>query len=186
HYLVLLENGSHICTCLLHVYSCVLCEHFFAVQMYERGHALFSLDLVPRRLWKEELQCTNVEAAWVGISRSGKHHISPRKKAHANYTAHSQRFYDVLVKANAGHPDKVEQIASEIFQQAILEHLPLNNVKSPPHTNGKGRPKKKRIRNAHEPTAASKRARKTYSPTHLLPSSPLNPAPKRCRKPGKK
>ncbi|KAI9339865.1 hypothetical protein BDR26DRAFT_934586 [Obelidium mucronatum] len=164
HYLVLLENGSHICTCLLHVYSRVLCEHFFAVQMYERGHALFSLDLVPRRLWKEELQCTNVEAAWVGISRSGsldwvpetpetsdilmasiskalnccssfpvpqtEHHISPRKKAHANYTAHSQRFYDVLVKANAGHPDKVEQIASEIFQQAILEHLPLNDKKA--------------------------------------------------------
>ena len=55
HYVILLKDGWHICTCLLLINSGVICRHYFKVMM-DSNDAKFHISLIPRRWYKENLQ----------------------------------------------------------------------------------------------------------------------------------
>lgn len=55
HYVILLKDGSHVCTCLLLTNSGVICRHYFKVMM-DSNDAKFHISLIPRRWYKENLQ----------------------------------------------------------------------------------------------------------------------------------
>src|SRR2546421_329199 len=48
HYLILLEDGTHLCTCLLLINKGLLCRHFFRVGTYSR-YAVFHISMIPNR-----------------------------------------------------------------------------------------------------------------------------------------
>src|SRR5215204_2158976 len=55
HYVILLKDGWHICTCLLLINSGVVCRHYFKVMM-DSNDAKFHITLIPKRWYKENLQ----------------------------------------------------------------------------------------------------------------------------------
>ena len=55
HYVILLKDGSHICTYLLLINSEVICRHYFKVMM-DSNYAKFHISLIPKRWYKENLQ----------------------------------------------------------------------------------------------------------------------------------
>jgi hypothetical protein len=48
HYVVLLNEGTHLCTCLLLINKGLICRHFFRVGTYSR-HATFHISMIPNR-----------------------------------------------------------------------------------------------------------------------------------------
>lgn len=53
-HLVLLDDGSFVCTCLLLVHTGIVCRHFFHL-MAVKG-AKYHIGFIPRRWYKEEIQ----------------------------------------------------------------------------------------------------------------------------------
>ncbi|CAB4492367.1 unnamed protein product [Rhizophagus irregularis] len=58
HYILLMTNRWHICTCLLLINSGIICRHYFKLMM-ETNDAKFHISMVPRRWFKENLQSDN-------------------------------------------------------------------------------------------------------------------------------
>jgi len=52
-FVVLLDDGTHYCTCLYLIYAGFVCRHFFAV-MLQSKIAQFNIKLVPSRWYSEE------------------------------------------------------------------------------------------------------------------------------------
>ncbi|RIB04129.1 hypothetical protein C2G38_2048703 [Gigaspora rosea] len=52
-FVILLENGTHYCTCLYLIYAGFVCQHFFAV-MIQSKKALFNIKLIPSRWYSEK------------------------------------------------------------------------------------------------------------------------------------
>ena len=48
HYVILLNEGTHLCTCLLLVNKGLVCRHFFRVGTYSR-FATFHICMIPNR-----------------------------------------------------------------------------------------------------------------------------------------
>jgi hypothetical protein len=48
HYVVLLDEGTHLCTCLLLINKGLVCRHFFRVGTYSQ-HATFHISMIPNR-----------------------------------------------------------------------------------------------------------------------------------------
>ena len=48
HYLILLNEGTHLCTCLLLINKGLLCRHFFRVGTYSQ-YATFHISMIPNR-----------------------------------------------------------------------------------------------------------------------------------------
>jgi len=48
HYLILLDEGTHLCTCLLLINKGLVCQHFFRVGTYSR-YATFHISMIPSR-----------------------------------------------------------------------------------------------------------------------------------------
>lgn len=48
HYVVLLDEGTHLCTCLLLINKGLVCRHFFRVGTYSR-YAIFHISMIPSR-----------------------------------------------------------------------------------------------------------------------------------------
>ena len=46
HYVVLLDEGTHLCTCLLLINKGLLCRHFFRVGTYSQ-YATFHISMIP-------------------------------------------------------------------------------------------------------------------------------------------
>src|SRR5215469_18322523 len=54
-HIIILKDGSFICTCLLLVNSGVVCRHFFHLMTVEK-ECKYHVSLIPTRWYKEELQ----------------------------------------------------------------------------------------------------------------------------------
>ncbi|RHZ82368.1 hypothetical protein Glove_109g371 [Diversispora epigaea] len=52
-YIILLNNGEHLCTCYMLVTHGIICRHFFKI-FVESSKALFHLMLIPNRWYKDE------------------------------------------------------------------------------------------------------------------------------------
>src|SRR5439155_16276731 len=52
-FVVLLDNGTHYCTCLYLIYAGFVCRHFFAV-MLQTKIAHFNIKLIPSRWYSKE------------------------------------------------------------------------------------------------------------------------------------
>ena len=50
-YIILLDDGSHLCTCLWLINRGIMCRHFFRVMSYS-VNARFHISLIPRRWYK--------------------------------------------------------------------------------------------------------------------------------------
>ena len=48
HYVVLLNEGTHLCTCLLLINKGLICRHFFRVGTYSK-YATFHISMIPNR-----------------------------------------------------------------------------------------------------------------------------------------
>ena len=48
HYVILLDEGTHLCTCLLLINKGLVCRHFFRVGTYSR-FATFHISMIPNR-----------------------------------------------------------------------------------------------------------------------------------------
>src|ERR1044072_727508 len=48
HYVILLNEGTHLCTCLLLINKGLVCRHFLRVGMYSR-YATFHISIIPNR-----------------------------------------------------------------------------------------------------------------------------------------
>ena len=48
HYVILLDEGTHLCTCLLLINKGLVCRHFFCVGTYSR-YATFHISIIPNR-----------------------------------------------------------------------------------------------------------------------------------------
>ena len=46
--MVLLDEGTHLCTCLLLINKGLICQHFFRVGTYSQ-HAAFHMNIIPSR-----------------------------------------------------------------------------------------------------------------------------------------
>src|SRR5947207_4524920 len=57
HYMVLLNEGTHLCTCLLLINKGLICRHFFRVGTYSQ-HATFHISMIPSRWYLD----TNMQA----------------------------------------------------------------------------------------------------------------------------
>jgi len=53
-HIILLNDGTHLCTCLLLVSKGIVCRHYFKL-MIENSNALFHLMLMPMRWLKDEV-----------------------------------------------------------------------------------------------------------------------------------
>jgi hypothetical protein len=58
HYVVLLDEGTHLCTCLLLINKGLICRHFFRVGTYSR-YASFHISMIPNRWYLD----TNIQAS---------------------------------------------------------------------------------------------------------------------------
>jgi hypothetical protein len=56
HFVILLHDGSHICTCLMIFNRGLVCRHFFQVMIYSK-QAKFSISLIKK--WWFKLKVTN-------------------------------------------------------------------------------------------------------------------------------
>src|SRR5436190_18914357 len=52
-FVVILNDGTHYCTCLYLIYAGFVCRHFFAVMLHSKI-AQFNIKLVPSRWYSEE------------------------------------------------------------------------------------------------------------------------------------
>ncbi|KAJ3080966.1 hypothetical protein HDU99_006928, partial [Rhizoclosmatium hyalinum] len=82
-YFVLLESGASICTCLSHLTTGVLCEHFFSVQLKEETLALFSLDLIPTQWLKLPYQDYRPLGQWIGLTQTNLEWVPPSVQSDA-------------------------------------------------------------------------------------------------------
>ena len=48
HYVILLNEGTHLCTCLLLINKGLVCRHFFRVGTYSQ-YATFHISMIPNR-----------------------------------------------------------------------------------------------------------------------------------------
>ena len=55
HYIILLEEGTHLCTCLLLLNKGLVCRHFFRVGTYSR-YATFHISIIPTRWYMDTTQ----------------------------------------------------------------------------------------------------------------------------------
>lgn len=60
---VLLNNGSHVCTCLLLQNNGIVCRHYFHL-MQVNGHHQYHIGLIPKRWYREYIQ----DDIWLDIS----------------------------------------------------------------------------------------------------------------------
>ncbi|RIB09437.1 hypothetical protein C2G38_2044324 [Gigaspora rosea] len=60
HYMVLLTDGGHLCTCMAIINHGIVCAHFFQVMMNTKI-ATFYIGLVARRWYRDDLQDTGLE-----------------------------------------------------------------------------------------------------------------------------
>jgi hypothetical protein len=56
HYVLLLDEGTHLCTCLLLINKGLICRHFFRVGTYSR-HATFHISMITNRWYLD----TNIQ-----------------------------------------------------------------------------------------------------------------------------
>lgn len=60
HYVVLLDEGTHLCTCLLLINKGLICRHFFRVGTYSQ-YATFHISMIPNRWYLDiNIQSNNV------------------------------------------------------------------------------------------------------------------------------
>jgi len=57
HYVVLLDEGTHLCTCLFLINKELICRHFFRVGTYSQ-HARFHISMILSRWYLD----TNIQA----------------------------------------------------------------------------------------------------------------------------
>jgi hypothetical protein len=58
-YVILLDDGSHLCTCLWLINRGIVCRHFFRVMSYS-VNAQFHISLIPQR-WYNNKKYDNIE-----------------------------------------------------------------------------------------------------------------------------
>lgn len=128
HYVVLLDDGTHLCTCLLLINKGLICRHFFRVATYSQL-ATFHLTLISPRWYLEPninqeiflqqmpaiILCsiTNSEESLPIINNTFKHLLSirpitrnshsiakPNKTIYAELFGLSKKVIDLAMKAN--------------------------------------------------------------------------------------
>ncbi|PKC03822.1 hypothetical protein RhiirA5_379865, partial [Rhizophagus irregularis] len=70
-YVILLDDGSHLCTCLWLINRGIVCRHFFRVMSYS-AHARFHITLIPRRWHNDKKFNLNQDHASIPSYQIGK------------------------------------------------------------------------------------------------------------------
>ena len=52
-YVIILDDGSHLCTCLWLINQSIVCRHFFKVMSYSQN-AYFHITLIPQRWYNDK------------------------------------------------------------------------------------------------------------------------------------
>ena len=177
HFVILLHDGSHICTCLMILNRGLICRHFFQV-MIRSQQAKFSIFLIKRRWFKLEV-ANNLETNYNGFNSqeqtfmdiNGQLSLMNSSTILGTLREDSKDITDVNMRIEVRHlysdlfglGRKIAQIATEkrrfdvleIFNQ-VLEELyddtneESNKILNPYIVKSKGRPRNKRFKSSTE------------------------------------
>lgn len=173
HYIILLNEGTHLCTCLLLINKGLVCRHFFRVGTYSR-HATFHISIIPNRWYLDTniqpnnlLQqhppipvCGTTQEESVEMKKSinfqhfflfrvDSHGSQPAVKSskaiYAELFGLSKKGIDCALKANMQH-ELVNLLKAFIYDaqnKNVQEDEPLADVNNPTIIKHKGRPPKR-------------------------------------------
>jgi len=173
HYVILLNEGTHLCTCLLLINKGLVCRHFFRVGTYSRN-ATFHISIIPNRWYmntniqpNDLLQqhpsfpvcaTTQEDVTGTGKSIDFQHfflfqidsHVSQptvrsSKVIYAELFGLSKKGIDYALKANMQH-ELVNLLKTFIYDaqnKNVQEVEPFADVVNPTIIRHKGRPPKR-------------------------------------------
>jgi len=176
-YVILLEDGSFLCTCLLLQNTGIVCRHFFHL-MVEDKRCKYHISLIPKRWYKEtqqdvvtsdepfifaETQQRNLDDTdYVPMPDTYMAQIRTAFPIPSSSTAGDlvsstkKRKYGELIglsrqiaEAASENPEEYERVRG-ILQQQLLRMKGNDEVNDPQYVKAKGRPRNKRLKNAME------------------------------------
>ena len=173
HYVVLLDEGTHLCTCLLLINKGLLCRHFFRVGTYSQ-YATFHISMIPNR-WYLDINIRSNDLSQhspipvcgtqtenrvemeksitfqhffsfrVG-SNSSHSAIKSTKAIYAELSGLSKKAIDCALKANMQH-ELVNLLKAFIYdahnKNVQQETETFTDINNPAITKHKGRPPKR-------------------------------------------
>ncbi|CAB4380864.1 unnamed protein product [Rhizophagus irregularis] len=147
HYVVLLDEGTHLCTCLLLINKGLICRHFFRVGTYSQ-HAAFHMNIIPSRWYLDiNIQLDNLSPISVCGTQT-EDRVGMEKTIYAELFGLSKKAIDCALKANMQH-ELMNLLKSFIYDThnknvEIQEtQETFTDINNPAITKHKGRPPKR-------------------------------------------
>ncbi|CAB4481111.1 unnamed protein product [Rhizophagus irregularis] len=133
-HIVILNDETHLCTCLLLVFHGIVCHHYFKL-MIENSAALFHLMLIPMKwlqddYWNYDNDQNNLDDILLA-------YIS-KKEAKLNAKAQSELEGRNILNENINLSNEMKLSDGQVYD--------INNIKDPIKRQGKGRPAGKRFK----------------------------------------
>jgi hypothetical protein len=173
HYVILFDEGTHLCTCLLLINKGLVCRHFLRVGTYSK-HATFHISIIPNRWYLNTnihpndllqqyssipvcgmVQEENVETeksinfqhffSFQVDSHSSQPAVKSNKSIYAELFGLSKKGIDCALKANMQH-ELVNLLKAFIYDaqnKNVQEVEPFADINNPAITKHKGRPPKR-------------------------------------------
>ncbi|GES93824.1 protein FAR1-related sequence 5-like [Rhizophagus clarus] len=139
-HVIILNDGTHLCTCLLLVSHGIICRHYFKL-MIENLNALFHILLMPTRWLQDD--------AWNQIDLiSNKPFIGTSSKNLKSTSSFDPRIYPI-----PKHHNNIQEVEVRHHTQKKTSdgHVyNVNDIEDPIKRQGKGRPSIKRLKACNE------------------------------------
>ncbi|CAB4489194.1 unnamed protein product [Rhizophagus irregularis] len=161
HYVILLNDGTHLCTCLLLLNKGLVCRHFFRVGTYSR-FATFHISMIPNRWYlNPNVEPNNIlqQYSFIPIdsygspslysSQSSQSSVRSPKAIYAELSGLSKKAIDCAIKT------EMQDELSNLFKAFIYDiqsrlegnSIDINNLVIIKH---KGRPPKRLVANVEK------------------------------------
>ncbi|KAI9233998.1 MAG: hypothetical protein BYD32DRAFT_424540 [Podila humilis] len=136
-HVILLNDGSFICTCLLLQNNGIVCRHYFHLMQID-SRFKYHVKLIPRRWFKEHLQ----------DSQDLEESFGPFLCAMTQKSKISGRMKDIIAVVDL-NPEMFE-LVKEGLDEVIVKGRGVEGMKDPVHVKAKGRPRKTWIKSSIE------------------------------------
>ena len=174
-HVILLQDGTFLCTCFLHQNNGLVCRHFFHLMTMDKAYK-YHISLVRKRWYKETLQdntsldiskepfvFADTVADKLNINDLNPLPATYMTEIHSLFPAHlvapktnttelsQKRRYGVLTGLSKQIAEKVSTDAVEyerikgILVEQLADLRELEELKDPTYIKGKGRPKRSRL-----------------------------------------
>ncbi|CAB5217345.1 unnamed protein product [Rhizophagus irregularis] len=131
---ILLDDGSHLCTCMESVTKGIICRHFWRVMLYS-GIAKFHISIIPNRWYKDSILTNlegNVENSPILTAIESNDNSSSSSSYQINFTLQNMRQFQGLDDNKSIHQQNTSQrnrfgIAFSIAKTAVNIALETNS-----------------------------------------------------------